>query len=88
MKHPVATTLLAAAIGLGTLGGFVASFGADQGRARAYLSHPPMRPLPTASRRPMFDKFRRPAAGSVAIESYSINNTVPEALHVGTGELK
>ena len=37
---------------------------------------------------PIFDKFRRPAAGSVAIESYSINNTVPEALHVGTGELK
>ena len=37
---------------------------------------------------PLFAEFRRPVAGSAAIEAYSINNTLPEALHVGTGELK
>jgi len=55
MKRPFTTAVLLAAIGAGPLGGFVGAFASDQGRARTYLSHPPMRPLPTASRRPMVE---------------------------------
>jgi hypothetical protein len=53
MRCPVATTLLVTAIGLEALGGFICCYGADQGSTPTYLSHQPMRPLPTASQRRM-----------------------------------
>jgi hypothetical protein len=59
MKRPLANMFLATGIVAAALGGSGGSWSAEQGGATAYWSHPPMRPLPTASGRPVGNEAAR-----------------------------